>query len=413
MWRSLRSHSRNTKNPKRRHDRIMEDMDLSAALTQFDRTMANIELLESLWQRYEQHIPTSVTFGLDTPEIGQIRREFSDIADSLPAINETKLEAELLPLDDISQMRLDYMDIGLEVEGYRAIDDATQLPKRNLDEYKYRVIKMRRRLVRNRIEEVVARIDGLLRSTIETDEGREFSDNQDGWSHLRELLGELDRLRGAETLSGTRMPDLRRHVRFAEPHDLHDIVETDWLSVRTALVDMVFEGEPLPVEVEDLGNLVRSEPAGSVTSRLAWEQIDSDTFERLVFDLLRSADFYENVEWLMMHNAPDRGRDISADRVVVDELTGTKRTHVIVQCKHWLTRSVSLDDATSLLARVDLWSKRFAEVIIVTSGRFTQDAVDWREKREIRGDFPAVTFWPDSHLEHLLASRPALRSTYF
>ena len=185
----------------------MEDTDLSAALTQFDRTMANIELLENLWQRYEKYIPTSVAFGLDTPEIGQIRREFSDIADSLPAINETKLEAELLPLDDISQMRFDYMDIGLEMEGYRAIDDATQLPKRNLDEYKYRVMKMRRLLVRNSIEEVVARIDGLLRSTIETDEGREFSDNEDGWSHLRELLGELDRLRGAETLSGTRMPD--------------------------------------------------------------------------------------------------------------------------------------------------------------------------------------------------------------
>ena len=388
-------------------------MDLSTALTQFDRTMANIELLESLWQRYEQHIPSSAVFGLDTPEIGQIRREFSDIANSLPAINEIKLEADLLPLDDISQMRFDYMEIGLEMEGYRAIDDATQLPKRNLDEYKYRVLKMRRLLVRSRIEEVVARMDDLLRSTTETDQGREYPDNIDGWALLGEMIAELDRLRGSDLLSDTRLGDLNRHIHFAEPHDLRDIVELDWPSVRTALVDLVVEGEPLTISVEDLGDLVRSEPTGSVTSRLDWEHVDSETFERLVFDLLRSAGSYENIEWLIKTNAPDRGRDLSADRVIVDELSGTKRLAVLVQCKHWQSRSISVANIVTLMAEVGLWSRRFAIVIVATSGRFTQDAVDWREKRELEGEYPAVEFWAGSHIEHLLASRPTLRSNYF
>ena len=387
-------------------------MDLANALTQFDRTMANLELLQGLWKRYEEHIPTSPAFGLDTPEMHQIRREFADIAASLPAIDGETLAIEVSPLDDISQMIWDYMEIGEQIEGYRASQEEAYSPKRQLDDYQYKVIKRRRILVRNRVEEVVAMVDELLRSAVETSEGREFPDGVDRWVLLRELTGELDRLRGPEVLSGTRMRDLRRHMRFAEPCDLDDIVKEDWPSVRSALIDLIFEGEPLPVEVADLGDLVRSKPTGSVTSRLTWGQIDEEDFERLVFDLLRSASSYENVEWLMKPNAPDRGRDISADRVSKDDLSVTRRLHVLFQCKHWQSRSIGISEIQTLLAGVELWSKNFAVVVIVTSGRFTQDAVEWREKREIKGEYPVIEFWPDSHLEHLLASRPALRSHY-
>ncbi len=391
----------------------MEQLDLSTALQQFDRTLTNLQLLEDLWQQYALHIPSSIEFGLDTPEVDQIRREFRDIAGSLPSIDSERLDAELMALDDISQIRLDYMEIGMEVESFRNTQDAIQDPKRQLDDYRYRVSRLRRRLVRKRIEEVVVMVDELLRSTVETDRGREFLDDSDGWPLLRDLTGEIDRLRGSEHLEGTRIQYLRRHIHFAEPCDLADIVREDWPSVRVTLLDMIFEGEPRPVDIQDLGELVRSEPTGSVTSRLAWEEIDSQRFERLIFDLLRSADSYENVEWLMKLNAPDRGRDISADRVIVDELLGTKRIHVLVQCKHWLTRSVNVNDVMSLLAEVGLWKKTFSEVVVATSGRFTQDAVDWREQRELEGQFPAVEFWPDSHLEHLLAKRPTLLSNYF
>ena len=387
-------------------------MDLAIALTQFDRTMANLELLQGLWERYEEHIPTSPTFGLDTPEIDQIRREFADIAASLPAIDGEHLDIELSPLDEISQMICDYLFIGEQLEGYRASQEEAYAPKRRLDDYQHEVVKRRRILVRNRVEEVVDTIDDLLGSTVEISGGRKFPDGVDGWDSLRECTDELDRLKGPEVLAGTRIRDLRRHLRFAEPHDLDDIMREDWPSVRSALIDVIFEGEPLPVEVADLGDLVRSKPTGSVTSRLAWEQLDDADFERLIFDLLRSAGSYENVEWLMKPNAPDRGRDISADRVSTDDLSVTRRLHVLVQCRHWQSRSIGISEIQTLLAEVGLWSKNFAVVIIVTSGRFTQDAVEWREGREIRGEYPAVEFWPDSHLEHLLASRPALRSQY-
>ena len=392
---------------------VTDIMDLANALTQFDRTMANLELLQQLWERYEKHIPNSPAFGLDTPEIDQIRREFADIAASLPAIDGEGLAVQLSALDDLSQLILDYMEIGLQVEGYRTSQDEAYSPKRQLDDYQYRVIKKRRILVQRRVEEVVAMVDDLLRSSLDTNDGREFPDDVDGWSLLRELTGELDRLKGAEALSNTRIRDFRRHMRFAEPCDLSDIVEEDWPSVRAALVDPIFEGEPLPVAVEDLGDLVRSEPTGSVTSRLAWEQLNDEDFERLVFDLLHSADSYENVEWLMKPNAPDRGRDISADRVSKDDLSATRRIHVLFQCRHWQSRSIGISELQTLLAEVGLWSKNFAVVVMATSGRFTQDAVEWRETREFKGVYPAVEFWPDSHLEHLLASRPALRSNHF
>ena len=182
----------------------------------------------------------------------------------------------------ISQIIWDYMQIGDQIEGYRASQEEANSPKRRLDDYQYEVVKRRRILVRNRVEEVITMVDELLRSAIETSDGREFPDGVDAWVLLRDLTGELDRLRGPEVLSGTRIQDLRRHMRFAEPCDLDDIVREDWPSVRSALIDLIFEGEPLPVEVADLGDLVRSKPTGSVTSRLAWGEIDEGDFERLI-----------------------------------------------------------------------------------------------------------------------------------
>ena len=385
-------------------------MDLSDVLDQFDRTLANIKSLEDLWHQYKQRVPTVAKFGLDTPRINQIRRKFADIAKSLPTIDGESLEAELMALDDISQMILNADE---RSEGYREIVDQIQLPVNQLENYKYRLIQKRRTLARNRIDEVIANVDNLLRLTIPVQGGLKFSNNGDDWAALRGMISELDRLLEPNALSNTRLDDLQRHLRFAEPHDLRDILNYDWPNVKAALTDLVFDGEPLIVSVDDLGVLVRSQPTGSVTSELPWEELDPETFERLVFDLLRTANGYENVEWLMKTNAPDRGRDLSAERVTNDELSGTKRIHILIQCKHWKDKSVSVSKISSLLEETGLWNRLFAVVIIVTSGRFTQDAVNWRENRELKGEFPAVEFWPGSHLEHLIASRPSLRLSYF
>jgi endo-1,4-beta-mannosidase len=54
-------------------------MDLENALTQFDRTAANVELLEELLERYHASIPAGINFGLDTAEIDQLYRDYEEI----------------------------------------------------------------------------------------------------------------------------------------------------------------------------------------------------------------------------------------------------------------------------------------------------------------------------------------------
>lgn len=71
--------------------------------------------------------------------------------------------------------------------------------------------------------------------------------------------------------------------------------------------------DPLPVPVAeiDLGRTTSGRLTGSATLSLPWQKPTADGFERLLYDLLRDIPEYENVQWLMHTNAPDRGRDIS------------------------------------------------------------------------------------------------------
>jgi hypothetical protein len=115
-----------------------------------------------------------------------------------------------------------------------------------------------------------------------------------------------------------------------------------------------------------------------------------------------------------MHtNAPDHGRDISVDRVTNDALIGTRTQRVIIQAKHWLTRSVRPADVSETLAQIALWAPpRVDFLIVATSGRFTADAVSWIEKHNEKGEQPVIEMWADSHLELLLAQRPHLIAGY-
>lgn len=56
-----------------------------------------------------------------------------------------------------------------------------------------------------------------------------------------------------------------------------------------------------------------------------------------------------------------------------------------------------------------LWNAPRVDVLVVaTSGRFTADAVEWVETANAAGAPPRIEMWSESHLECLLASRPAL-----
>ena len=59
-----------------------------------------------------------------------------------------------------------------------------------------------------------------------------------------------------------------------------------------------------------------------MTSQLKWETLSEKQFERLIFRLISSVDSYENPQWLTQTNAPDRGRDLSVERIIRDPLAG-------------------------------------------------------------------------------------------
>ena len=210
------------------------------------------------------------------------------------------------------------------------------------------------------------------------------------WEELGTAFGQLERLAGDQIPRTKAWSQLQRHLAWRQGVDLHDIAESDWPAVRSEIQQNLYsELEPVPVAVEDLGSLAESKPRGTVTTALRWSNLSAEEFERLIFNLISDADGYANPQWLMQTAAADRGRDLSVERVVTDALSGTIRERVITQAKHWLTRSVSVDDLAGLAAQMELWGHPSVDVLIIaTSGRFTADAVDWVETHDAGGTRP-------------------------
>ena len=96
-------------------------------------------------------------------------------------------------------------------------------------------------------------------------------------------------------------------------------------------------------------------------------------------------------------------------RSFTDPLLTTVRQRVIIQCKHWLSKSVGLTELTTAIAQMDLWQPPRVDVLIVaTSGRFTADAVAAAERQSHSDRALTVELWPENRLERLLALRPHL-----
>ncbi len=280
-------------------------------------------------------------------------------------------------------------------------------------EYRFRLEQARNALVRDQVTDVTAMIDEVVRD-IDAEGGLGDWRGEDRWAELSSLFSRLQRLAGDLVPGKARWNDMRRHLSFQHPCDLSDIAVMDWPSVRTEVQTSLYsDSEPLPVAVDDLADLVRARPAGPVSARLDWARISAEDFEALIFELVRRTDGYENVNWLRKTSAADRGRDIEACRVVRDPLAGVRRYRVIIQCKHWQQRSAGRSDLIECAESVRLWEPPLIdELIVATTGRFSQDAVELAEKRNRERTIPAILPWPDSHLEALLSRKPSLAARF-
>ncbi|MFK0016362.1 restriction endonuclease [Streptomyces sp. NPDC091027] len=387
-------------------------MDLEELLRAMDRTAANLTKLESVWERAKPYVPTSAALGGSNPAYDDLARSWADLLPGLPEIDGWTITEQLPDIAAMGQDYLDHLEVGVYPGAVHAMGEK---PEADLAAYRYRLDRARRRAARGRLEQLTATVEaalpvivkGLARDSLDRIQNEQTE-------QIEEAVGEIARLLGdaAETIE--RWWDLHRHMRFSQGHDWHDIVEFDWPSVRAGIESgAVGDSDPLPVPPIDLGQAASGHLTGSATLALPWERLDDDGFERLLYDLLRSIPEHENVQWLMQTRAPDKGRDLSMDRVLRDGSGGVRTERVIVQAKHWRSKSVSPLAVNETITAGKLWSPPLVRgIVIATSGRFTADAVSLAERHNAEGAVPYIDLWPDSRLETLLAQRPHIAAAH-
>jgi len=382
---------------------------IMSALKVFEATEANFEKLERLWAKAESFVPSGVAFG-ENLEYDDTRRAIDAVLAALPKIQGWKPDIDLPDLNAIAQNRFDAMEVG-ELDAQVGVEDWIGEPGRLIRRYGFMLRLERRKLIRGSLVDLIAGIDQTLHAIrSEIGDSPNLAMDPPRWDELRSQVDQLTVLLGKAVPRQARWSDLMRHLGFGMIGDFNDIERMDWPSVKAAITSGLYgEDEPIPVLVDDLSNIVAANPRGQVSLKLEWHKISEEQFERLIFRLISFEQGYENPDWLMKTNAPDRGRDLSVTRVTVDNLSGTSRARVIIQCKHWLTKSVGLPDVSSCREQMTLWSDPPVGVLVVaTSGRFTTDAVQWVERHNASQQLPKIEMWPESHLERLLAARPAL-----
>lgn len=391
--------------------------DLTSAIRQFDATESNIKKLEELWNQIKKLIPSGLSVETGSPDAiryMELCRRFEHIRASMPKIDSFEIPYCLMDLDEIFQSRLDAHELG-EVSLLVSIDREIYKQGEYISEYKFKFGIQRRALVRSALEKAIASVDELLVVLAPSpDSVPSDTVEHPRWKELAGCIAEIDVLRGAAIKAPPRWRDLHRHLAFGMTQDLRDIIRLDWPAAKPKLEEELYgHTDPTPVAVEDLGVLVRTAPAGPVATALKWNEIGDDEFERLMYNLFSQSPGYSNVNWLTKTKAPDRGRDISVDKTITDPLTGMRVSRVIVQCKHWQSKSLAISDIVDLLAQMKLWEPpKVDELIIATTGKFTTDAIDFVERHNLDRKIPTISMWADSHLEALLAERPHLISEF-
>lgn len=381
------------------------------ALRQFEATEANLEKLERVFREIQDLIPKGIQFGINHKYDEQCRI-FKDILKALPKIDGWKPECHFWDLNEIAQNRLDAAEIS-EPLATLYMDESILEPIRQLKEYRYKLNRKRKQLIRRALTECMANIDELLRKLFKKHEESTAPKTKVEFKIISQILTrviEIDTLLGNSTDRPSRWSDLRKHLYSTTVSDLHEIINTDWPNVNSWLSSILFDrNEPVTVEVEDIGELAKTEPEGTIVTSLKWDRVSPENFERLLFALISNAPEYENPEWLMDTNASDRGRDLSAVRVFSDSLSGVKRSRIIIQCKHWLKKSISSTEISKLREQMQLWEPPRVDILVIaTTGRFSADAVSTIEKNNSNDRALHIEMWPGSHLELLLTRRPAL-----
>jgi len=142
------------------------EMDLSAALTAYDRVALNLEKLDRVWQRMEELLPDGPFIGIgldDDVTYAQLGEQWTTIVNSLPAIDGWKLEAEIVGYAEVGQCRVDCLEID-EPGSLWAFEAHVAAPRIEAFRYRQKLARARQQLVRGRSEGLIHTVDELLSS---------------------------------------------------------------------------------------------------------------------------------------------------------------------------------------------------------------------------------------------------------
>ncbi len=385
----------------------MTTLSLDKLLRQFEIAEANLEKIRNGCEKL--HALESADWNDDSGATAEdCVRVIYDIWSALPKIDGWKPDIHIYDATEVHLMRIDAQEAGF-LEAIAGVENQISEYLNTIDEYAFRLKQKRRVATRQRIRELVKVADQVVTS-LNMKLEKEIEDFTDELGPIHESIEQIDVLLGNSFTRPPRWADLRRHLSFWQLCDVYDIVNQDWPSVYPVLMEkLYFDDEPIESDISDFGAIIVEESHLPISTKLAWDKLSSENFERLIFNLVSNEHGYQDPQWLTHTNAPDRGRDISVQRVFEDMLTGTIRQRVIIQCKHWQSKSISLEEISVLREQMKLWEPPTVDcVVLATSGRFTSDAVVYIEQNNQLGQAPRVEMWPESHLEMLLARKPSL-----
>ena len=284
------------------------------------------------------------------------------------------------------------------------------ISEKEIENYRLLLMQKRQKIIHPKIFDIISDIDLILGTlykqypvndenfeTPVSPQDRFIKNKEENWQNLDGKFQQMGILLGSSIKDLSRWYDMKRHLSFGQICDFHDIYNSDWPSIKKEL--------ELSPRINDLSEIEKVDLSSPISTKLNWSNISESEFEELVKNLLESEQNYENTKLLMRTNAPDRGRDVSTYRVTKD-IFSVIRQRVIVQCKHWLTKSVSQPDISILKDQMVLWGS-VDILIIITTGYFTTDAVDFVERKNPETAMK-IELVAGNSLESILASKPNL-----
>ncbi len=308
----------------------------------FDLIEVNLTKSDYIWEKISKYLNGKS----DSEDYEILVQKFYNVIQTLPKIENWMPSPEIHELSEVTKLLIENDEIG---DWEFTIDMNKKLfqPEQEIRQYKYLVRKKRHEIIREyikqyliEIEKEIERIlidykDAKNNSTIKDDDIVTIVRNS---NHIEFLIGKAKYPK--------RWSDFKRHIHFHLKQDFEDIKKNDLPDIWGSLNEIIYhKEEPLHIGIESLDDIEGEEiPSKLVIKSLKWNNLNDDSFERIIYNLISSTSNYENPKWLTKTRAADKGRDLSVDKIVHDDLVDTQRFKVIIQCKHWLSKSLNVED---------------------------------------------------------------------